>query len=164
VGEKCFVCGSTDPDVRPAFFRVVGATYLGVAAFVRWVNFRGPCCENCFVRGTAITRARSRAVNVWVIAPIGIILIAYLVLVLIFRSEQAFIGVIMLTGLVWMLGFLALPVYLSWLSRARIPAFLGPQRDEQLRQLSGLRSWAAGKHLVMLREIPAKEQSVDLPV
>jgi hypothetical protein len=36
--QPCFVCGATTPDVQPAYFRVVGATYLGVAAFVRWVH------------------------------------------------------------------------------------------------------------------------------
>jgi hypothetical protein len=160
--QPCFVCGDASPDVRPAYFRVVGATNLGVAAYVRWTNYRIPCCEDCFRRGSAITRTRLRAVGLWVLAPLVVILVAYAVLHLAFRNDEALIGVLMVTGLLWMCGFVVLPVYLSRMSRWRIPEFLGPERDAQLRALSGLRSWGAGRHLVVLREIPKRETFVDL--
>lgn len=150
------------PDVRPAYLRVVGATYLGVAAVVRWRNFRAPCCEDCFQRGAAIVKARLRFVNWWVFLPVIVIMVAYVVLYLGLRNEKVLVGVMMVTGLLWMLGWFAMPLYLARLSRRETPAFLGPKRDEQLRRLAGVKKWGASKHLVVLREIPAKEEFIDL--
>jgi hypothetical protein len=160
--EPCYTCGLDKPDVEPAYLRVVGAGYYIVGARVAWLNFRCHSCEECFQRGAAIVRHRIWVVALWVMLPLSIILGAYGILHLAVRADQVLISVIMVTGLLWLAGTAALPFYLSWWSRTKTPAYLGPTRDEQLRHQAGIRRWGARRHLVVLRELPPTEAAVEL--
>ncbi|MBA4067259.1 MAG: hypothetical protein C0501_26840 [Isosphaera sp.] len=162
MSQPCFVCGVSGPDVRPVFFRVISLTYLVIAANIRWVTARCPCCDDCFERGAAINRQRVRGAALLFLSPFAAVPAAAAVLYAGLGVRDPAVGAVVVFGLPLLTWFFLLPRYLRRQSRERTPEFLGPERDELLRGLAGVRSWGAGTHLALLREIPRRDPFVDL--
>jgi len=157
----CLICGKHKTDSTLAFFRLVGVRTVVVASIRRWINLRSYCCEKCFRAGRRISNGRLLCLVCCMMLLPGVLWGTAGIMAAL-GAEKMAVPIAVIGAMVMLPGYIIGPIVTGILTRRWMADYLGPERDEQLRDLAGFRSWGFLKQLVVLRKIPKKEVFEDI--